>query len=126
MPAKHVGKHRLGTPGLVHCVEHRSIALALEQNLGAGWKYPTQVVFEAPHDKVAPWIRGPMGRLEPDGDERCVLTGSTGNPSMYAQEWLAGVPFDFFVAGGPELVAAVERVAARFARATAPPGLRAR
>ncbi|GHF85463.1 hypothetical protein FHX82_002410 [Amycolatopsis bartoniae] len=31
MPVKHVGKHRLGTPGLVHCVEHRSIALALEE-----------------------------------------------------------------------------------------------
>ncbi|GAA5170452.1 MULTISPECIES: hypothetical protein [Amycolatopsis] len=31
MRAKHVGRHRLGTPGLVHCVEHRSIALALEE-----------------------------------------------------------------------------------------------
>ncbi|TVT59356.1 hypothetical protein ORV05_21540 [Amycolatopsis cynarae] len=31
MPAsKHVGKHRLGTPGLVHCVQHRPVALALE------------------------------------------------------------------------------------------------
>jgi hypothetical protein len=32
MPAsKHVGKHRLGTPGLVHCVLHRPVALALEE-----------------------------------------------------------------------------------------------
>ncbi|HKS44531.1 MAG TPA: hypothetical protein VJT49_05345 [Amycolatopsis sp.] len=30
MPAsKHVGRHRLGTPGLVHCVLHRPVALAL-------------------------------------------------------------------------------------------------
>jgi predicted DNA-binding transcriptional regulator YafY len=91
---------------------------ALEQNLGAGWKYPTRVVFRAPFAEVAPWIRGPMGRLEPDGDDRCVLTGSTGNPAMYAQEWLAAVPFDFTVEEGPELVTAVQRVAERFAKAT--------
>ena len=87
---------------------------ALEQNLGAGWKYPTRVVFHAPLDKVAPWIRPVMGRLEPDAGERCVLTGSTGNPSMYAEEWLAHVPFDFTVEQGPELCDAVARVAARF------------
>jgi len=29
--AKHVGKHRLGTPGLVHCVQYRSVSLALEE-----------------------------------------------------------------------------------------------
>jgi predicted DNA-binding transcriptional regulator YafY len=92
---------------------------ALEANLGAGWKYATRVVFDAPQAKVAPWIRPPMGRLEPDGDNRCVLTGSTGNPSMYAQEWLAAVPFDFVVEGGPELLAAADRVAERFRKATA-------
>jgi hypothetical protein len=31
MPAsKHIGRHRLGTPGLVHCVLHRPVAEALE------------------------------------------------------------------------------------------------
>jgi hypothetical protein len=31
MPAsKHVGRHRLDTPGLVHCVLHRPVAEALE------------------------------------------------------------------------------------------------
>ncbi|WP_308201189.1 helix-turn-helix transcriptional regulator [Paractinoplanes maris] len=89
---------------------------ALDQNLGAGWKYPTKVIFHAPHDAVAPYIRGPMGRLEPDGD-RCVLTGTTGNPQMYAQEWLAAVPVDFTVEEGPELRAAVATVAARFGKA---------
>ncbi|MBN6038569.1 hypothetical protein [Amycolatopsis sp. 195334CR] len=30
MPAsKHTGRHRLGTPGLVHCVRHRPVAEAL-------------------------------------------------------------------------------------------------
>ncbi len=28
---KLVGRHRLGTPGLVHCVRHRPVAVALEE-----------------------------------------------------------------------------------------------
>ncbi|SEP47309.1 helix-turn-helix transcriptional regulator [Amycolatopsis saalfeldensis] len=92
---------------------------ALEENLGTGWEFPTRVVFDAPPAEVAPWIRPPMGRLQPSGDG-CVLVGSTGNPAMYAQEWLAAVPFDFRVEGGDELRAAVAAVATRFAAALAP------
>ncbi|MBO4207254.1 helix-turn-helix transcriptional regulator [Micromonospora echinofusca] len=99
---------------------------ALEENLGAGWKYPTRVVFHAPQQEVAPWIRPSMGRLEPDGDDRCVLVGSTRNPAMYAQEWLAAVPFDFSVEEGPELRAAVATVAARFRAALSPSSPEAR
>lgn len=91
---------------------------ALEENLGIGWEFPTRVVFDAPLAEVAPWIRPPMGRLEPSRDG-CVLVGSTGNPAMYAQEWLASVPFAFRVDGGPELRAAVATVASRFAAAVA-------
>jgi len=57
-----------------------------------------------------------MGQLEPLADG-CVLVGSTNNPAMYAQEWLATVPIAFRVDGGPELRAAVEEVATRFAAA---------
>ena len=89
----------------------------LEENLGRGWEFPTRVVFDAPLADVAPWIRATMGRLEPLG-AGCVLVGSTSNPAMYAQEWLATVPFDFRVEGGDELRAAVAAVAARFTRAT--------
>jgi predicted DNA-binding transcriptional regulator YafY len=92
---------------------------ALEENLGTGWKFPTRVVFHAPPAEVAPWIRPPMGQLRPLGDG-CVLVGSTRNPAMYAQEWLASVPFDFRVEGGDELRAAVAAVATRFAAALAP------
>lgn len=90
----------------------------LEENLGTGWKFPTHVVFDAPPAEVAPWIRPPMGRLEPSG-AGCVLIGSTNNPVMYAQEWLAGVPFAFRVAGGQELRAAVATLAARLSAALA-------
>jgi predicted DNA-binding transcriptional regulator YafY len=88
----------------------------VEENLGTGWEFPTRVVFDAPLAKVAPWVRPPMGRLEPWGDG-CVLIGSTSNPAMYAQEWLAAIPFAFRVDGGQELRAAVATVAARFAAA---------
>jgi predicted DNA-binding transcriptional regulator YafY len=89
---------------------------ALEENLGIGWEFPTRVVFKAPLAEVAPWIRPPMGRLEPVGDG-CVLIGSTSNPQMYAQEWLASVPFAFRVEGGKELRASVAAVAKRFSAA---------
>ncbi|MBE8518911.1 WYL domain-containing protein [Amycolatopsis sp. H6(2020)] len=92
---------------------------ALEENLGTGWEFRTHVVFDAPPAEVEPWIRPPMGRLHPAQDG-CVLLGSTGNPAMYAQEWLATVPFAFRVEGGDELRAAVAAVAARFAAAVAP------
>ena len=90
----------------------------LEENLGTGWEYATRVVFDAPAAEVAPWIRPPMGRLEPLGDG-CVLVGSTSNPAMYAQEWLASVPLAFRVEGGPELRAAVQTLARRLAAALA-------
>jgi predicted DNA-binding transcriptional regulator YafY len=93
---------------------------ALEENLGTGWELPTRVVFDAPLAEVAPWIPPPMGRLEPSGDA-CVLVGSTSNPAMYAQEWLARVPFAFRVDGGQELRAAVATLASRFAAALADP-----
>ncbi|MFI7492761.1 helix-turn-helix transcriptional regulator [Micromonospora echinaurantiaca] len=98
----------------------------LEENLGRGWQFTTQVVFDAPPAAVAPWIRPPMGRLEPYGDG-CVLLGSTRNPMMYAQEWLATVPIDFRVEGGPELRDAMATLAARFNAAVAdePPTTRA-
>jgi predicted DNA-binding transcriptional regulator YafY len=89
---------------------------ALEENLGKGWEFPTRVAFDAPVDRVAPWIRPAMGRLEPSG-AGCVLVGSTSNPVMYAQEWLANVPLDFRVEGGQELRAAMTRLAARMAAA---------
>lgn len=91
---------------------------ALEENLGRGWQFATRVVFDAPPAAVAPWIRPPMGRLEPCGNGS-VLLGSTRNPAMYAQEWLATMPFAFRVEGGPELRAAMTTLAARLTAAVA-------
>jgi hypothetical protein len=93
---------------------------AVEENLGSGWEYATRVVFDEPLADVAPWIRPPMGRLEPCG-EGCVLIGSTNNPTMYAQEWLANVPFAFRVEGGQELHTAMTKLASRFTAAVTAP-----
>ena len=90
----------------------------LEQHLGAGWEFETKVVFDAPSDEVARYVRPPMGRLErTDDGARCVLTGTTSNPAMYAGEWLAAIPITFHVEGGPELRAAVADVTARLTAA---------
>ncbi|HEY6539231.1 MAG TPA: WYL domain-containing protein [Candidatus Dormibacteraeota bacterium] len=91
---------------------------ALEEHLGTGWEFPTRVWFQAPMSEVAAWVRPTMGRLQPDG-EGCLLVGSTSNPTMYAQEWLAVMPFAFRVEAGPELRAAVEVLAVRCASALA-------
>jgi predicted DNA-binding transcriptional regulator YafY len=93
----------------------------LEQHLGAGWEFETTVVFDAPCDEVAQYVRPPMGRLSPVGDgARCVLAGTTGNPAMYAGEWLAAIPIAFHVEGGPELRAAVATVTSRLTAALGP------
>ncbi|MEU9243339.1 WYL domain-containing protein [Streptomyces sp. NPDC048385] len=95
---------------------------ALEENLGLGWQFATRVTFDAPLAEVAPWVRPPMGRIESLGEDWCVLVGSTRNPDMYAQEWLARVPFAFRVESGEELRAAVAALGSRFtAAATGPP-----
>jgi predicted DNA-binding transcriptional regulator YafY len=90
----------------------------LERHLGSGWEHETHVVFDAPLADVAHWVRGPMGRLEPlDDGARCVLFGTTSDPTMYAGEWLAALPFPFEVVGGPELREATAAVAVKLARA---------
>lgn len=59
-----------------------------------------------------------MGRLDRlDDGQRCVLTGTTSNPDMYAGEWLAAIPLTYHVQGGPELRAAVAAIADRLTAA---------
>jgi hypothetical protein len=90
----------------------------LERHLGTGWEFEAKVCFDAPYDEVARYVRPPMGHLNSTGDgARCVLTGTTSNPAMYAGEWLAAIPIPFRVEGGPELHAAVAALTARLTAA---------
>src|SRR5215469_6816226 len=94
----------------------------LEQHLGTGWEFETKIVFDAPYDEAARYVRPPMGRLEHTGDgKRCVLTGTTSNPAMYAGEWLAAIPIRYQSEGGPELRAAVAALADRLTAALGAP-----
>lgn len=91
----------------------------LERSLGAGWRYTTHVVFDAPPDHVAPHLIPPMGTLSSlDDGMRTALQGTTDNPIMYASEWLARIPIPFHVVDGPELRQAVAAVAERMTVAT--------
>jgi predicted DNA-binding transcriptional regulator YafY len=102
------GQELFRTPGDVDYVD------LLEQHLGTGWEFDAKVVFDAPCREVVRYVRPPMGRLHPiDDGARCVLSGTTSNPAMYAGEWLAAIPVQFHVEGGPELRAAVAALTAR-------------
>ncbi|HTW05437.1 MAG TPA: WYL domain-containing protein [Streptosporangiaceae bacterium] len=102
------GGEQFRTPGDLDYVD------LLEQHLGTGWEFETRVVFDAPCGEVVRYARPPMGRLQPiDDGARCVLSGTTSNPAMYAGEWLAAIPIQFHVEGGAELRAAVAALTAR-------------
>lgn len=101
-------EERFRAPADLDCVA------LLEQHLGRGWPFETRVLFDAPADEVARYVGPPMGSLEPAaGGRRCLLTGTTNNPAMYAGEWLAAIPVPFHVEGGEELRQAVRIVAGR-------------
>lgn len=107
---------RFGPPVGLDVVE------ALESNLGQGWAHPTRVVVHAPLEDVAPWVGPAWGRLlpHPEDTDRCVIEGSTNNPTMYASEWLARLPFGFAIEGGPELKQAMRDVVARLSASCEP------
>ncbi len=82
----------------------------VEENLGSGWEFATDVVIEAPFEKLR-WLPRELGRLEAVG-EHARLRGSTSNPYWYAEQ-LAKLPVPFHVDGGPELRACVHQLGAR-------------
>ncbi|MCW5952916.1 MAG: WYL domain-containing protein [Propionibacteriaceae bacterium] len=85
---------------------------ALEENLAAGWEYPTEVMIEASIGRASSWLPRSVGRLDAVDDHRCRLTGTTSTPDWYA-EVLAGLPVPFHVVGGPELRHAVRELGNR-------------
>lgn len=91
---------------------------ALETNLGSGWEHTTELVVEAPADRVAPCLPRTLGRVEAIDDRTCRLVGSTSNPVWYAEQ-LATLPAPFRVVGDDDLRRAVAEIGARFAAAAA-------
>ena len=89
----------------------------VEESLGSGWEYDTEVVIEAPLGRVV-WVPRAMGRLEPVDEHTTRLRGTTSNPWWYAEK-LTAVPVPFRVVGGPELVHCVREVGTRLVTAVA-------
>ena len=88
----------------------------VEENLGSGWEFPTRVVFDAPLAAVAPWVGSPMGRLEPGRRAACSSEVRAIRRCTRRSGWRP-CRSTFRVDDGPELRAAVAKLASRFAAA---------
>ena len=89
---------------------------ALEDHLAAGWEYSTEVLIEAPADRLT-WLPNMLGRVTPVTATTCRLTGSTSNPHWYAEQ-LAVIPAPFRIVGGPEILATARALGERLLAAT--------
>jgi predicted DNA-binding transcriptional regulator YafY len=89
----------------------------LEEHLADGWEFETEIVVDAPADKVAASLPTTLGRLHPIDDVSCRLVGTTGNPVWYAER-LAMLPAPYRIVSGPELRAAVRQIAERMLSAS--------
>jgi len=76
--------------------------VALEEHLASGWEYETEVVIDAPLAELTRRVPRMLGRLSAIDARTTRLTGSTSNPTGYA-EGLALVPAPYRVVRGPEL-----------------------
>jgi predicted DNA-binding transcriptional regulator YafY len=69
---------------------------ALEEHLSQGWKFPVDVLIDAPPADVAWWLPRSLGTLSPAGDGQTRLLASTQAPDWYAGR-LAALPYSFRV-----------------------------
>ena len=90
---------------------------ALEDHLGSGWEYPTEVVVEAPTDVVARCVPRTLGRLTSIDDASTRIVGSTSNPTWYAEQ-LAALPAPFRIVESDEVRAAARGIAERMLAAS--------
>jgi predicted DNA-binding transcriptional regulator YafY len=68
----------------------------LEEHLSRGWKFPVDVLIDAPPAEVACWLPRSLGTLSPAGDGQTRLLASTESPDWYARR-LAVLPYAFSV-----------------------------
>jgi predicted DNA-binding transcriptional regulator YafY len=68
----------------------------LEEHLSQGWKFPVDVLIDAPPAEVAWWLPRSLGTLSPAGDGQTRLLASTEAPGWYAGR-LAVLPYAFQV-----------------------------
>lgn len=88
----------------------------VEEHMSTGWRFRVEVLVEAPPDAVARWLPRNLGRLEPAGEGRTRLLGSTDEPEWYAWK-LSGIAARFHVVAPDELRDAVRALGANLVRA---------
>jgi predicted DNA-binding transcriptional regulator YafY len=74
----------------------------LEEHLSQGWKFPVDVLIDAPPAEVAWWLPRSLGTLSPAGEGQTRLLASTDAPDWYAGR-LATLPYAFQVKESPPL-----------------------
>lgn len=92
---------------------------AVEEQLSMGWRYPVEVLIEAPVEECRHWLPRSFGRLE-EVDERCTrLLATTDEPEWYAAQ-LGNLPMAFRLVGSPEVRAAMRELGGRLLAAAGP------
>ena len=90
---------------------------AVEEHLAMGWKYPIEVIIDAPRDEVARCISRSMGRLESIDETHTRLLASTDEPYWYAGQ-LTSLPWPYRILRSPELKTAARNIAQRLLEAS--------
>jgi predicted DNA-binding transcriptional regulator YafY len=90
----------------------------LEEHLASGWEFETEVVIDAPIERVARCVPRTLGRLSAIDESSTRLVGSTSNPIGYA-EGLVLVPAPYRIVRGPELREAARTLGQRMLDAAA-------
>jgi predicted DNA-binding transcriptional regulator YafY len=84
----------------------------LEDHLAVGWEYNVDVVIDAPVDQVARCVPRALGRLTASDGATSRLTGSTSNPTWYAEQ-LAAIPASYHIVACSELRQAARELGRR-------------
>ena len=93
----------------------------LEEHLSQGWKFPVDVLIDAPPADVAWWLPRSLGTLSPAGDGQTRLLASTDTPDWYAGR-LAVLPYSFQVKESAPLRDALTELGRRLIAAGDPDG----
>jgi len=105
-------------PGTFTPPENLDPVTAIQDHFAQGWKYPVEVVIDAPLADIV--LARNLGRLEPIDETQTRLTGSTDEPDWYAYR-LASLEHPFTVVNPPELREALNTLGTRLLEAAATP-----
>lgn len=85
---------------------------ALEEHLGAGWEFATEVIIEGSLTQCERVVGRALGTLTAIDERTTRLVGSTSNPHSYAER-LVLLPVAFRIVQGPEVRAAARELGQR-------------